>query len=138
MSNIRELEPIPAGKGCIIRIFTDEDKVANGSDEPGTHWTEIAYDGEPDSHLFETPIHWHKYHDEYWTVLEGKFEAVINGVKRTSEPSDGEVHIPRRQVHGIKAVKGVRSVLKETTGPSGEFKEAYVYSINIYDANVLL
>lgn len=63
---------------------------------------------------------------------------MINGVKRTSEPSDGEVHIPRRQVHGIKAVKGVRSVLKETTGPSGEFKEAYVYSINIYDANVLL
>ncbi|KAH8593088.1 hypothetical protein B0O99DRAFT_628063 [Bisporella sp. PMI_857] len=127
MTNIRETEPIVAGKGCLIRVFIDEDKKKSGT--PGSHWTEVSYDGEPDS-LFEVPNHWHKYHDEYWTVLDGKFEAVINGKSRIFQPSDGEVHIPRRQVHGIKAIKGIRSTLKESTNPSGEFKEAFLRDLN--------
>lgn len=121
MASVRKLEPMFPFKGCTLDMFIDDSKPV---DSPGSCWSESTYDGKPESELFDVPPHWHKLHDEYWTVLEGEFEATIDGKKRTLRPSDGEVHIPRRHVHGLKSIKGVRAVLREHTDPCGQFKEA--------------
>lgn len=74
--------------------------------------------------VFEVPPHWHQYHDEYWTVLEGRMQATVDGKTFTVKAGDETLRIARGSVHGMKAFEGEMLVFAESAGPPGAYKEA--------------
>ena len=84
-------------------------------------WTETHYDGAGN---FAIPLHWHKYHDEHLEVLEGRVEITVGEKTWIADSSNGVMIAPKRTVHGINFQKGVKTILKERTNPTGRFKEA--------------
>jgi hypothetical protein len=40
-----------------MRFFIDHNQPEDSID---SRWTELSYDGLPDSHVLEIPMHWHK------------------------------------------------------------------------------
>ena len=84
--------------------------------------SEVAYDGKPDSWVPEIGAHWHKYHDEYMSVLSGRVEFTLDGKVVVLTPADEPIKIPRWHVHSFRFFKGEPAVFKEKTDPTGEFK----------------
>lgn len=62
------------------------------------------------------------------SVLEGRIEVTIEWKKQIVTPSDGEVVIPARLVHGLRGFKGERMVMVERTTPPGDYKARQVES----------
>lgn len=118
-----ELEVLPAvttGKGQTARFFVNDSKEPTSKDS----WRmQVEYDGQPESTLFEVPPDWHALHDEYWTMLEGRMLATVDGKRFTLNAGDETLCIPRCHLRGLKAFKGERAVLTESSVPSGEFKQ---------------
>lgn len=102
-----------------MRFFFDT------STSPPTHWTETTYDDAADSWVPVIPEHWHKYHDEYMTVLDGRIEFTVDGKKVIKKKGDDTFTVKRRTVHGFKFLTGEGKVtLKEVCNPPGDYKEA--------------
>ena len=108
------------GNGTTMYFCADASKPG---DSIGRRWTETTYDGTGKE--FNVPLHWHKYHDEHLSVLEGKIELTVDGKSWMVYPSSGVQIAPRYSVHGMKFFSGVKTTLKEQTDPTGRFKEAY-------------
>jgi mannose-6-phosphate isomerase-like protein (cupin superfamily) len=85
-------------------------------------WTEVYYDGKPDSWVPEIGGHWHKHHDEYMNVLSGRVAFTLDGKTVILKPGDAPLHISAWHVHSFKFFKGEPSVLVERTDPVGDFK----------------
>ncbi|KAK6386917.1 hypothetical protein LTS17_000181 [Exophiala oligosperma] len=99
-----------------MHIKIDKEK-ADGSFEK--YVMDTVYDGEEGSEVFEVPPHWHKYHDEYLTVLEGRIEANLEGKGKTViNAGDEAFFVPRWHVHSMKGFQGEKTVLRETAVPA--------------------
>ena len=90
-----------------------------------SHWSEVHYDGHPNSWVPEIPPHWHKHHDEHMLVTRGSVEFTATGKPVILKGGDEMLTIPRMVTHGFKVVKGEATVFKEFTTPPGDFKEAF-------------
>ncbi|KIV98838.1 uncharacterized protein PV09_09409 [Verruconis gallopava] len=110
------------GKGCTIKFFVDESQPADSIDQ---RWSEVHYDGEPDSWVPEIGLHWHKHHDELMKVLFGRVEFTLDGRTVVLTPEDEPLRIPRRHVHSFKFIKGEAATFTERTDPAGLFKQAF-------------
>lgn len=82
-----------------------------------------------DAPALRVPNHWHKHHDEYMSCEEGQIELYLDGKTIVAKPGDPVVFIERRRVHGFKFPEGQRTVLKERTRPTGEFKQRFFEDI---------
>lgn len=111
--------------GSILHYFHDPSRA---EDDAERYWTEVVYDGLPNSKPFEVPRHWHKHHDEWWEVLEGRIEVYSEGELFVMSAGDPKKTSPRGTVHGVRMFAGERAVLKEKTMPTGKFKERYSVS----------
>lgn len=84
--------------------------------------TEVVAEGKKDDDIFSVPVHWHKYHSERITVLEGRIEITLGWEKRIVKAGDEAVLIPRYTRHGFKSFKGERAVMREIADPAGPYK----------------
>lgn len=109
-----------------MRFMVDESKPADSIEH---HWSQTTYDGQPGSWVIEIGDHWHKHHDEYMKVLEGRITFRLDGKEVVLTPADPPFHIARLRVHGFKFFEGERTTLKESTDPAGEFKEDFFNDI---------
>jgi mannose-6-phosphate isomerase-like protein (cupin superfamily) len=98
---------------------TDESKPKDSVDY---QWSEVTYDGKPDSWVPEIGAHWHKHHDEIMEVLEGRVEFTLDGKAVILKPGDDPITIPRWHTHSFRFFKGEPSVFSERTNPTGDFK----------------
>ncbi len=105
-----------------MRFLIDHSKPEDSIDHA---WNEATYDGKPDSDLLEAPGHWHKYHDEYMQVLEGRISFTLEGKTCVLSAGDPALKLPRGLVHSFKCFKGERATLKVCTDPAGDFKELF-------------
>lgn len=94
-------------------------------DSKDHHWAEVTYDGAPNSWVPEIGSHWHKNHDEYMEVLQGRIDFTLDGQTTTLTPGDPPLHIPKLHVHSFKFIKGVPTTFTEKTMPVGDFKEKF-------------
>ena len=85
------------------------------SDSLYSHWSEVHYDGEPDSTVPAVPLHWHRLHDEHMLVTKGRAEFTDNGKKIVANACDDLITIPRMHTHSIKCFKGEATIFKEYT-----------------------
>ena len=123
MSQIQELEPAAKlAEGCFLRFFIDHSKPEDSIDHA---WTEASYDGKADSDLLEVGAHWHKYHDEYMQVLEGRMSFTLEGKTTVLSAGDPALKLPRGHVHSAICFKGERTTVKERTDPAGDFKQLF-------------
>ena len=90
-----------------------------------SHWSELRYDGKPESDVPEVPPHWHKLHDEHMLVTQGHVEFTSNGKTIIGNAGDEMITIPRMITHGFKVLKGEPTILHEYTTPPGDFKETF-------------
>ncbi|KAJ4985467.1 hypothetical protein SVAN01_09032 [Stagonosporopsis vannaccii] len=104
-----------------MRIFSDDSQPTHS---PEHRWTETTWEGK--GKLFTVPMHWHRYHDEYLSILEGELDIYCDGIWRRMTPNDGMLVVKRCTVHGFAGIPGVRMVLREACQPDGEYKEAWV------------
>ncbi|OJJ02996.1 hypothetical protein ASPVEDRAFT_889447 [Aspergillus versicolor CBS 583.65] len=104
MAQGQELLPSrPLATGCELRFFTETNTAEHlDSDSPPSqhYYTELTYDGDVNSKVFEIPLHWHKAGDE-------------------------PIFIPRYHLHGLKCLPGVKMKIREWTIPGGRFKERF-------------
>ena len=106
-------------QGCEIVFKADESQAKDSIDY---RWSEVSYDGKPDSWVPEIGAHWHKTHDEYMSVLSGRVQFTLDDQVVVLTPDDEPIKIPRWHVHSFKFFKGEPAVFKEKTDPTGEFK----------------
>ena len=102
-----------------MRIFIDDSQPASS---PAHRWTETTWEGK--GKLFKVPLHWHQYHDEFITVLEGEMGVYHDDEWKRVTPNDGTLFVKRTTVHGFTGVPGVKVVFKEAINPDGDYKEA--------------
>ncbi|XEU94947.1 hypothetical protein FSHL1_000231 [Fusarium sambucinum] len=84
-----------------------------------------TFDGKPGTEPFLVPPHWHKYHDEYITVLEGRMTMILDGNETILTPEAGSMFIPRRAVHSFRGFHGEKTVFEERNQPSGIYKALF-------------
>ena len=126
MKGISMSKPIEAygsvtnGKGLTMSFYHDP---SLPSTNPEHRYTLAVYEGKPDSVDFEVQAHWHKHHEEYFSVIEGHVTAMLDGVKIELEPGMEELIINRGVVHSFKGPRGQRAVIRERTSPEGAFKQ---------------
>lgn len=89
------------------------------------NWSEASYDGKPDSWVPEIGTHWHRYHDEYMQVIQGRVKFTLDGKEIVLNAGDTPTKIPRYVVHGFKFYEGEPATLKEYTDPVGSFKQEF-------------
>ncbi|KAK7713657.1 hypothetical protein SLS63_012039 [Diaporthe eres] len=119
MSGSKEIKRLPIGPGIHQYILLDESLPEAG---PLSQWSSrVVCDGGSSDPL-NVPSHWHKYHDEYMRVIEGRLEVTLEGKTFVVTPSDGQVKIPKGQAHSLKSFKGERMVFEERTAPPGDYK----------------
>jgi len=109
-----------------MRFFRDDSKPEDSKERFYSH---TICEGNPDSLVLEVPRHWHDYHDEYMTCIEGQIELSLDDKTSIAKPGDPTVFIERGHVHGFKFPKGQRAVLQELTDPTGEFKQRFFEDI---------
>lgn len=105
-----------------MTFHRDDSKAPNDVER---YYSLTTCDGGVNDIALEVPQHWHKYHDEHMSCIEGQIELSLEGSILTAKPGDPAIIIPRRAVHGFKFPKGQRAVLKEMTDPTGEFKQMF-------------
>lgn len=105
-----------------MKFMYDESK---SKDTVGQNWSEVFYDGKPDSWVLEIGNHWHKYHAEYMEVTQGRVKFSLDGKEVVLDADSGPLLIPRYAVHGFKFFKGEPTILKEFTDPAGSFKQEF-------------
>ncbi|KAI7775066.1 hypothetical protein LA080_007402 [Diaporthe eres] len=122
MSGSKEIKRLPIGPGIHQYILLDESLPEAG---PLSQWSSrVVCDGGSSDPL-NVPSHWHKYHDEYMRVIEGRLEVTLEGKTFVVTPSDGQVKIPKGQAHSLKSFKGERMVFEERTAPPGDYKAKF-------------
>ncbi|KAI9162781.1 hypothetical protein HJFPF1_04373 [Paramyrothecium foliicola] len=73
----------------------------------------------------EIPPHWHKNHQEYLSVVEGRVEITLDGRTTIMNAGDPAVLVPRRTVHSVKGFQGERLVFREKPDPAGIYKALF-------------
>lgn len=104
-------------QGCTLTFHIDSSKPKDSLDY---HYSDVYYDGAPDSDVPDVPSHWHKLHDEHMIVVEGRVEFFRDGKSYIRGPGDPVLVIPRRHVHGLRCLKGEAARFRERTNPVGE------------------
>ncbi|KAI1498338.1 hypothetical protein F5X99DRAFT_393779 [Biscogniauxia marginata] len=122
MSKPQLLKEMPLGKGCKIGLYMDPEAPIDSIDR---FWSEVEYDGKPDSDLFTIPKHWHKYHDEIFVLKKGRGAVTVEGKTTILEAGGEPLLIPRWNVHSFTSFKGEAMTLKERTDPTGEHKALF-------------
>ncbi|KAI0132623.1 hypothetical protein BJ170DRAFT_614683 [Xylariales sp. AK1849] len=64
-------------------------------------------------------------HSEIFTVLEGRVEVTLNGVKKLFRAGDQDLLIPARAVHSVRGFEGERLVMRERSDPPGDYKALF-------------
>ena len=106
-----------------MRFFVDHSQPA---DSLNHHWTQTSYDGKPESDLLQIPKHWHKHHDEFMEVIEGRMTFYLEGKGEVIlSAGDPVLKIPRWYVHAFQAFPGEPVTFKEYTNPPGDYKETF-------------
>nr|GAT57099.1 predicted protein [Mycena chlorophos] len=118
MSGPQVLKTFPMGKGLELRVMHDP---SEPEDSISRWFTEVIADGGPDSEVFVVPAHWHRYHTENMSVIEGRVEATVDGKKKIFRAGD-EFLIPPLAVHALQGFKGERLVMREKAEPGGDYK----------------
>lgn len=104
-------------QGCTLTFYIDSSQPEDSLDY---HFSEVYYDGAPDSDVPNVPGHWHRLHDEHMTVLEGRVEFFVDGKSYVRGPSDPVLIIPKTHVHGFRCFKGEAARIQERTNPVSE------------------
>ncbi|PTD02303.1 hypothetical protein FCULG_00011933, partial [Fusarium culmorum] len=91
-----------------------------------------TYDGTLGGDPFFVPPHWHKYHDEHITVLEGRMTITLDGKATVATPETGTMFVPRRSVHSFRGFPGEKTVFEERNQPSGEYKALAAFDGDLY------
>ncbi|KUI61318.1 Quercetin 2,3-dioxygenase [Cytospora mali] len=121
MADYKVVKVLPMGNKLCMRLLLY-------SSEPETslkRWTnEIVCDGGPDSDPLWIPLHWHKYHTEHITLIEGRVEITVGSKTHIVGPGE-ELQCPAGVVHAMKGFKGERMVLRESADPPGEYKSLF-------------
>ncbi|PKX91394.1 cupin domain-containing protein [Aspergillus novofumigatus IBT 16806] len=77
---------------------------------------------------FNIPVHWHKHHDEYITVVEGRITATLDGKDMIVKAGDPPLIIPRlHHLHGFHGFPGESCVFEERNLPPGDWKVLKVF-----------
>ncbi|KAF7319262.1 Response to drug-related protein [Mycena chlorophos] len=118
MGGLQLVKTLNMGKGVELRLLCDD---LQPEDSPLRWATDGAADGKASSDVFNVPLHWHRYHSENMTVLEGRVEVTLGGLKRVMHAGD-EFIIPPRVVHGFRGFKGEKMVMRERATPGGDYK----------------
>lgn len=94
------------------------------AEETGGAFASLVAEFAPDQ---GPPPHFHHDHEEYFFVLEGKFEITVGGQTATAGPG-AMVFVPRGTVHSFKYVGSTRGKMLEWGLPGGQ--ERYFEAIH--------
>lgn len=103
-------------------MYNFEDPM-KADDDANRYYTEVVFDGQAHSKPLEATRHWHKNHDEWWEVLEGRVRIYCDGDTLVVSAGDPQRASFRRGVHRIKRYAGERAVLKRKTLSAGRLNE---------------
>jgi len=109
-----------------MRFLVDDTRPTDSIDH---HWSQTFYDGQPGSWVPVIGSHWHKHHDEYMRVTQGRISFTMDGKEVILTPSNPPLHIPRLHVHGFSFFAGEAAAFTERTDPPGTFKEDFFTDI---------
>lgn len=123
-----EIQPALAlGMSSTMRFFHNPsitEETTDGSNP--ARWSLVTYDPKPgDKNAFFVPPHWHDYHDEYWTVYEGRGKFTVDGKVVVVKAGDPTLKAARGLIHAIDGFEGEKFVFTEAQSPVGTYKEAY-------------
>ncbi|KAI0433450.1 hypothetical protein F5Y09DRAFT_73939 [Xylaria sp. FL1042] len=119
MSSLKVLKTFTIGKGQTMDIIEDKSAAEDSIDR---YFSEATFTGEE---LFKVPPHWHKKHDEYIRVMEGRAKITLDGKEIIVKAGDPPVLIARRVVHSIETFEGERAVIQERPSPGGIYKAMF-------------
>ncbi|KAI1100846.1 hypothetical protein F4804DRAFT_317698 [Jackrogersella minutella] len=119
MSSVVILKTLGVEKAITMDITIDE---AEPEDSINRYAMNTTCSGEE---ALSIPLHWHKDHAEYISVLEGRMEVTLNGDKVILRAGDPVVYIPRRVPHSMKGFKGEKLVFRERPDPAGMYKALF-------------
>uniref|UniRef100_A0A4E9DU38 Cupin type-2 domain-containing protein n=1 Tax=Gibberella zeae TaxID=5518 RepID=A0A4E9DU38_GIBZA len=117
MATTRHLKTLQAGDNLKMDLLVDQDSEKYSA--------VCTYDGTLGGEPFFVPPHWHKYHDEHITVLEGRMTITLDGKATVATPETGTMFIPRWSVHSFRGFPGEKTVFEERNQPSGEYKALF-------------
>ncbi|UZP46479.1 hypothetical protein NXS19_014291 [Fusarium pseudograminearum] len=117
MATARHLKTLRAGDNLKMDLLVDQDSEKYSA--------VVTYDGTQGGEPFFVPPHWHKYHDEHITVLEGRVTMTLDGKSTVATPETGTMFIPRRSVHSFRGFPGEKAIVEERNQPSGDYKALF-------------
>ncbi|KAG9239867.1 hypothetical protein BJ878DRAFT_546915 [Calycina marina] len=126
MDSVKTLKVLNIGKGQTMEIKIDE---SQPEDSVLRYAMDTISTGEE---ALDTPPHWHKNHDEHFSVLEGRLEFTLDGKEMIIKAGDPETFVPRRKVHQVKGFKGERLVFRERPDPAGMYKALFFNDVFAY------
>ncbi|KAK2594391.1 hypothetical protein QQS21_007897 [Conoideocrella luteorostrata] len=119
MEGFKLLKTLTLGKGQTMEIKMNESE----PEDSVNRWAiDTVCTGEE---ALEVPPHWHKNHQEHFTVLEGRLEMTMDGKKTVVKAGDPTFLVQRKVVHSVKALEGERVVFREQPDPAGEYKALF-------------
>ncbi|KAJ4475688.1 hypothetical protein J3R30DRAFT_3294175, partial [Lentinula aciculospora] len=91
----------------------------------------VRIKGGADDDILQVPTHWHEFHDEIITVLEGKLKVTVGGKVKVCTSESGDAFIPRGVLHALESLRGVPCVFNEKTNPTdfSDTKELFFRNI---------
>ncbi|KIM93742.1 hypothetical protein OIDMADRAFT_21493 [Oidiodendron maius Zn] len=119
MSSIKVLKVLNVGKGQTMEITVNESEPEDSIDR---YVMDTVCTGEE---ALEIPPHWHKNHQEFLSVIEGRVEITLDGKTTLMKAGDPAVLVPRRAVHSVKGFKGERLIFREKPDPAGIYKALF-------------
>lgn len=106
---------VAASAGPVVRAFGEEVQFCLTGEQTGyrlTMWIEtVPPDGGP-------PPHRHLNEEEWFVVLEGEFQFLVEGEWETVDPGT-TVYLPKGAVHTFKNIGSTFGKLLVSTSPSG-------------------
>ncbi|KAI1384067.1 uncharacterized protein F4822DRAFT_434014 [Hypoxylon trugodes] len=116
MGSVKVLKTLGVGKGITMEVKIDE---SEPEDSVNRYCMDTISTGEEAVSILP---HWHKYHSEYLSVIEGRIELSLDGEKIILRAGDPAILVRRRVVHGFKGFVGERLVFRERPDPAGMYK----------------
>ncbi|KAG8667784.1 hypothetical protein FPOAC2_12983 [Fusarium poae] len=117
MTTTRRLKTLRPAKDFEMDLLVEQDS---------ENYSAVArFDGTMGTEPFFVPPHWHKHHDEYITVLEGRMTVTLDGRETVLTPEAGSIFIPRRTVHSFRGFHGEKTVFEERNQPAGIYKALF-------------
>ncbi|CEJ89678.1 hypothetical protein VHEMI05505 [[Torrubiella] hemipterigena] len=119
VSALTLLKTLTVGKGQTMEIYVDE---SQPEDSIYRYTMDTISTGEEDLVI---PPHWHKHHQEHFSVLQGKLEVTVNGKMSILNVGDEPMILERGAVHSMKAYKGEPVIFRERPDPPGIYKAIF-------------